>query len=53
MIGDITPLEEAQPKLPQHSAHQDTSWKTVSPTIIDELHMLCLSAKARRECCST
>jgi DNA polymerase-3 subunit alpha len=40
MIGDITPLEQAQPKLPQHLRIK-IPVENVSPAVIDELHTLC------------
>jgi DNA polymerase III subunit alpha len=40
MIGDITPLEQAQPKLPQHLRIK-IPVEDVSPATIDELHTLC------------
>jgi DNA polymerase-3 subunit alpha len=44
MIGDITPLEQAQPKLPQHLRIK-ISVEDVSPATIDELHTLCLERR--------
>jgi DNA polymerase-3 subunit alpha len=44
MIGDITPLEQAQPKLPQHLRIK-IPVEDVSPTVIDELHTLCLERR--------
>jgi DNA polymerase-3 subunit alpha len=44
MIGDITPLEQAQPKLPQHLRIK-IPVDDVSPAIIDELHALCLERR--------
>ena len=44
MIGDITPLEQAQPKLPQHLRIK-IPIEGVSPAMIDELHTLCLERK--------
>jgi DNA polymerase-3 subunit alpha len=44
MIGDITPLEQAQPKLPQHLRIK-IPVEDVSPTIIDQLHTLCLERR--------
>ena len=44
MIGDITPLEQAQPKLPQHLRIK-ISVEDVSPAMIDELHTLCLERR--------
>jgi DNA polymerase-3 subunit alpha len=44
MIGDITPLEEAQPKLPQHLRIK-IPIETVSPAMIDELHTLCVERR--------
>jgi DNA polymerase-3 subunit alpha len=44
MIGDITPLEQAQPKLPQHLRIK-ISVENVSPATIDELHTLCLERR--------
>jgi DNA polymerase III subunit alpha len=44
MIGDITPLEQAQPKLPQHLRIK-ISVEDVSPAAIDELHTLCLERR--------
>ena len=41
MIGDITPLEQAQPKLPQHCRIK-IPVEDVWPATIDELHALCL-----------
>ncbi len=40
MIGDITPLEQAQPKLPQHLRIK-IPVEDVSPAAIDQLHALC------------
>jgi DNA polymerase-3 subunit alpha len=40
MIGDITPLEEAKPKLPQNLRIK-IPLENVSAATIDELHMLC------------
>ncbi len=40
MIGDITPLEQAQPKLPQHLRIK-IPVENVSLAVIDELHTLC------------
>ena len=44
MIGDITPLEQAQPKLPQHLRIK-IPVEDVSPATIDELHALCLERR--------
>jgi DNA polymerase-3 subunit alpha len=44
MIGDITPLEQAQPKLPQHLRIK-IPVEDVSPTVIDQLHTLCLERR--------
>ncbi len=44
MIGDITPLEQAQPKLPQHLRIK-IPVEDVSPATIDELHTLCLERR--------
>ncbi len=44
MIGDITPLEQAQPKLPQHLRIK-ISVEDASPATIDELHTLCLERR--------
>ncbi len=40
MIGDITPLEEAKPKLPTHLRIK-VALETASPSTIDELQTLC------------
>ncbi len=40
MIGDITPLEEAKPKLPTHLRIK-VALETASPATIDELQTLC------------
>jgi len=40
MIGDITPLEEAKPKLPSHLRIK-VALETASPSTIDELQTLC------------
>ena len=44
MIGDITPLEEAKPKLPQNLRIK-IPLESVSATTIDELHVLCAERK--------
>jgi len=44
MIGDITPLEEAKPKLPQNLRIK-IPLENVSAATIDELHMLCAERK--------
>ena len=44
MISEITPLEQAQPKLPQHLRIK-IALETISPAIIDDLHALCLERK--------
>src|SRR5271157_5047630 len=44
MIGDITPLEEAKPKLPNHLRIK-VPLENVSPDAIDELHALCRERK--------
>jgi DNA polymerase-3 subunit alpha len=44
MIGDITPLEQAQPKLPQHLRIK-IPVEDISPTVIDQLHTLCLERR--------
>ncbi|MFI5116624.1 MAG: DNA polymerase III subunit alpha [Terriglobales bacterium] len=44
MIGDITPLEQAQPKLPQHLRIK-IPVEDVSPATIDALHTLCLERR--------
>src|SRR5271169_3208859 len=44
MIGDITPLEQAQPKLPQHLRIK-VPLENVSPATIDELYGLCRERK--------
>jgi DNA polymerase-3 subunit alpha len=44
MIGDITPLEEAKPKLPNHLRIK-VPLENVSPEAIDELHALCQERK--------
>jgi DNA polymerase-3 subunit alpha len=44
MIGDITPLEQAQPKLPQHLRIK-IPVEDISPATIDELHTLCLERR--------
>ena len=44
MIGDITPLEQAQPKPPQHLRIK-IPVEDVSPATIDELHALCLERR--------
>ena len=44
MIGDITPLEEAKPKLPQRLRIK-VPLETVSPAIIDQLHAVCQERK--------
>jgi DNA polymerase III subunit alpha len=44
MIGDITPLEQAQPKLPQHLRIK-IPVEDASSTVIDELHTLCLERR--------
>ena len=44
MIGDITPLEEAKPKLPNHLRIK-VPLENVSPAAIDELHALCQERK--------
>ena len=40
MIGDITPLEEAKPKLPSHLRIK-VALETASAATIDELHTIC------------
>ncbi len=40
MVSDITPLEQAQPKLPQHLRIK-IALEAVSPAMIDDLHTLC------------
>jgi DNA polymerase III subunit alpha len=44
MIDDITPLEEAKPKLPSHLRIK-VSLETASAEIIDELHTICQERK--------
>ncbi len=44
MIGDVTPLEEAKPKLPNHLRIK-VPLEDVSPAAIDELHALCQERK--------
>jgi len=44
MIGDVTPLEEAKPKLPNH-LRITVPLENVSPGAIDELHALCQERK--------
>ena len=44
MISDITPLEDAQPKLPNHLRIK-IPIEGVSPAMIDELHTICLERK--------
>jgi DNA polymerase III subunit alpha len=44
MIGDITPLEEAKPKLPNHLRIK-VPLESISPDAIDELHALCQERK--------
>ena len=44
MISDITPLEEAQPKLPR-SLRIKVPLETASPGTIDALHALCAERK--------
>jgi len=44
MIGDITPLEDAQPKLPTHLRIK-VALETASATTIDELQALCRERK--------
>jgi DNA polymerase-3 subunit alpha len=44
MIGDITPLEEAKPKLPQNLRIK-IPLEGVSAATIDELHLLCAECK--------
>jgi DNA polymerase-3 subunit alpha len=44
MIGDITPLEEAKPKLPTHLRIK-VALETASPATIDELQNLCRDRK--------
>ena len=52
MIDDITPLEEAKPKLPQNLRIK-IPLETVSAATIDELHIAVRrSAKATRACSS-
>jgi DNA polymerase-3 subunit alpha len=44
MIGDVTPLEEAQPKLPRHLRIK-VPLEDVSLSTIDDLHSLCQERK--------
>ena len=44
MIGDITPLEDAKPKLPSHLRIK-VALETASPATIDELQTLCHERK--------
>ncbi len=44
MIDDITPLEEAKPKLPSHLRIK-VSLETASATVIDALHTICQERK--------
>ncbi len=44
MIGDITPLEEAKPKLPSHLRIK-VALETATGTTIDELHTVCQERK--------
>jgi len=44
LISDITPLEQAQPKLPNHLRIK-VALEVVSPTAIDALHALCRERK--------
>ncbi|MGC2111890.1 MAG: DNA polymerase III subunit alpha [Candidatus Korobacteraceae bacterium] len=44
MIGDITPLEDAQPKLPSHLRIK-VALETASLTTIDELNVICRERK--------
>jgi len=44
MIGDITPLEDAQPKLPTHLRIK-VALEMASATTIDELQVLCRERK--------
>ena len=52
MIGDITPLEDAKPKLPTPSAHQGPAGKRVCSHDRRVAHDLPASAKARHACSS-
>ncbi len=45
MIGDITPLEEAQAQAAATICASRSRWRTVSPATIDELHALCQERK--------
>ncbi|MDR3747988.1 MAG: DNA polymerase III subunit alpha [Acidobacteriota bacterium] len=44
MIGDVTPLEEAQPKLPRHLRIK-VPLEDISLSVIDDLHALCRERK--------
>ncbi len=44
LVDDITPLEQAQPKLPNHLRIK-VALETASPTTIDELYALCQERK--------
>ncbi len=44
MIDDVTPLEEAKPKLPSHLRIK-VSLETASATVIDALHTICQERK--------
>ena len=51
MVDDITPLEEAKPKLPSHLRIK-VSLETASATMIDAFTRFARSAKAMRACSS-
>ena len=52
MISDITPLEEAQPKLPPQPAHQGAAGDGIAKRPSTLCTRFAASARARRECCS-